>query len=271
MLIPFAILVALSVKQWHHNPFLPLVPPGKPVFQVFGVGLALGLWLYSGYEQLSTVAEEVRDPQRTYPRALAWVVPLSIATYFIPTAFSLAALNNWQDWKTGYFSEAARLIGGHWLGIAMTIGAAAMQISILNSTVLASTRVPFAMAEDGYMTPWLSRLHPRFGTPYAAILLSCAIYALLAQRSLTAAHLDLHLAAYSGLSVDGSLRVAPAALPARTERRIPDSGRERGFDLRGYRAHPDECIRHDRERSVCLALGTGSAAVGTRGMVVPET
>jgi amino acid transporter len=57
----------------------------SPLFQVFGVGLALGVWLYSGYEQLSTVAEEVDNPRRNFPRALALVVPLSIATYFLPT------------------------------------------------------------------------------------------------------------------------------------------------------------------------------------------
>jgi len=50
--------------KWHHNPFVPLIPPHQPTFKIFGVGLALGCWLYSGYEQLSTVAEEVENPQR---------------------------------------------------------------------------------------------------------------------------------------------------------------------------------------------------------------
>ncbi len=64
---------------------------------VFGVGLALGLWLYSGYEQCSTVAEEVDNPRRSYPLALALVVPMSIAAYFLPTLASLAALGNWSE------------------------------------------------------------------------------------------------------------------------------------------------------------------------------
>ena len=72
-----------------------------------GVGLALGLWLYAGYEQVSSVAHEVEDPQRNYPRALAWVVPLSMATYLLPTACALAALGDWEKWSTGYFSQAA--------------------------------------------------------------------------------------------------------------------------------------------------------------------
>jgi amino acid transporter len=183
--LPVAAMCVMSVRMWHHNPFVPLVPPHQPVFQVFGVGLALGLWLYSGYEQLSTVAEEVEDPQKNYPRALAWVVPLSVATYFVPTACALAALGNWQDWHTRYFSDAAQLIGGPWLGFAMTLAAAVMFVSILNSTVLSSTRMPFAMAEDGYLSPFLTRLHPKFGTPWLAILISATIYSVLAWHSLT--------------------------------------------------------------------------------------
>lgn len=183
--LPVAAMCVMSVRMWHHNPFVPLVPPHQPIFQVFGVGLALGLWLYSGYEQLSTVAEEVEEPQKNYPRALAWVVPLSVATYFVPTACALAALGNWQDWHTRYFSDAAQLIGGPWLGFAMTMAAAVTFVSILNSTVLSSTRMPFAMAEDGYLSPFLTRLHPRFGTPWLAIVISAAIYSLLAWHSLT--------------------------------------------------------------------------------------
>ena len=177
------LMCVMSVRMWHHNPFLPIIPPHKPIFQVFGVGFALGLWLYAGYEQVSSVAEEVENPQRSYPKALAWVVPLSIATYFLPTACALAALGNWQQWGTGYFSQAAELIGGPMLGFIITIAAAVMNLSILNSTVLTTTRMPSSMAEDGYLSPSLARIHPRFGTPWIAILLSAVIYCLLATNN----------------------------------------------------------------------------------------
>ncbi len=185
ILLPVALLCVIAATKWHHNPFSPLIPPHVPPMQVFGVGLALGLWLYSGYEQLSTVAEEVEDPQRTYPRALALVVPLSIATYFLPTMLSLAALGNWQDWHTRYFSDAAQLIGGGWLGFWMTLAAMVTNISILNATVLTSTRMPFAMAEDGYLPAALTAKHSRYGTPWIAILVSSLIYGLLAFHTLT--------------------------------------------------------------------------------------
>jgi len=189
----------IGLAHWRHNPFVPFVPPHQPPFKVFGVGLALGLWLYSGYEQLSTVAEEVDNPQRSYPRALALVVPLSIATYFLPTLAGLAAGSDWQKWHTGYFSDAAQHIGGligqgrlvsawlgtSWLGTWMTLAAMVGNVALLNSTVLTTTRMPFAMAEDGYLPAALTRKHSRFGTPWLAIVISAVIYGILAQHKLT--------------------------------------------------------------------------------------
>jgi amino acid transporter len=184
ILLPVAVMCAIAAGKWHHNPFVPFIPPHVPAFQVFGVGLALGIWLYSGYEQVSTVAEEVDNPQRNYPISLALVVPLSIATYFLPTLLSLAALGNWEQWHTRYFSDAAQLIGGHWLGVWMTLAAMVTNVSLLNATVLTTTRMPFAMAEDGYLPPFLTRKHTRYGTPWLAIIISSACYALLALKTL---------------------------------------------------------------------------------------
>lgn len=184
VLLPVLLLSVIAATEWHHNPFHPLTPPRVPPFQVFGVGLALGLWLYSGYEQCSSVAEEIDNPQRSYPLALAIVVPLSVAVYFLPALFSLAALGNWQQWSTAYLSTAAKLIGGGWLGFLMTLAAMLGNVSLLNATILTSTRMPSAMAEDGYLPPMFAAKHPKFLTPWVAILISSAIYALLAFHTL---------------------------------------------------------------------------------------
>jgi amino acid transporter len=227
ILLPILVLVVIGLARWHHNPFVPLVPPHQPPFRVFGVGLAIGLWLYSGYEQLSTVAEEVDNPQRSYPLALALVVPMSIAAYFLPTLASLAALGNWSDWHTGYFSTAAQLIGGPWLGAWMTVAAMITYVSLLNATILASTRMPFAMAEDGYLPRALTSKHPRYGTPWIAIITSSAIYALLALHSL----LQL-IAIYNWLRVATTVMTVLAAWQLR--RKKPDMPRP--FVIPGGRA-----------------------------------
>ena len=182
--IPIIFMIGIALAHWHTNPFHPWMVPHQATFKVFGVGLALGLWLYSGYEQLSTVAEEVENPQRAYPRALAVVVPLSIAAYFLPTLAGLASAGSWEKWTTGYFSDAARIIGGPWLGTWMAAAAMVGSVALLNSTILTTTRMPFAMAEDGYLPDVLTRKHKRYGTPWLAIIVSALIYALLAWKSL---------------------------------------------------------------------------------------
>jgi amino acid transporter len=182
--VPVMTMIVLGLMRWHHDPFKPWVVPHQATFKVFGVGLALGLWLYSGYEQLSTVAEEVEDPQRAYPRALAIVVPLSMAAYFLPACTGLASAGNWEHWHAGFFSDAAKIIGGPWLGTWMTVAAMLGSVALLNSTILTTTRMPFAMAEDRYLPEMLTRRHPRYGTPWLAIVASAVIYVLLAWQSL---------------------------------------------------------------------------------------
>jgi amino acid transporter len=66
----------------------------------------------------------------------------------------------------------------------MTLAAMVGNVALLNSTILTTTRMPFAMAEDGYLPDVLTRKHARYGTPWLAIIVSAVIYALLAWQSL---------------------------------------------------------------------------------------
>ena len=184
-LVPVAIFTAQGFAHARFNPFHPLLATGKSWRETFGVGLALALWIYSGYEQLSTVGEEIERPERNFPLGLAIVVPLAVVTFFLPMAAGLAALGNWQAWDTGYIVQAARQVSGPGLETVMFAAAAVCTFVLLESTVLAATRLPFAMAEDGYFHAFLARLHPRFGTPARAIVLSVVICAALAVFSLT--------------------------------------------------------------------------------------
>ncbi|PYU14659.1 MAG: hypothetical protein DMG29_09095 [Acidobacteria bacterium] len=185
VLLPVAVFTLLGLSQMRVNPFVPLVPPGKPWREVYGVGLSLALWLYSGYEQLSTNTEEVEDPVRNFPRALAIMVPLAMFTFLLPTLAGIGASGDWQNWTTGYIVTASRKVGGHWLALPM-FGAAMVSVLLgLESTLLSSTRLPFTMAEDGYFPATFARLHHRFRTPVQAIVLTTALCALLAVFRLT--------------------------------------------------------------------------------------
>jgi len=181
VLIPVAWLCIVSVFHWHYNPVLPFTPPGKPFSGVFGKGLALAMWNYAGYEQLSSMTGEMKDAQKTFVRLLAWNTPMNVLTYIMPTTFALAALGNWQEWKTDYIVTASRLIGGEWLGAAMLIAAMIGTFSLSNSTILYTTRIPATMAQDGYLPAWLGKIHSRFQTPARAIVVSTIVYCILAK------------------------------------------------------------------------------------------
>jgi amino acid transporter len=197
VLVPVVAMCAVALPQWRHNPFLPWAAPGRSMLQVMGVGLALVLWGYSGYEQTSSCAEEVSNPQRNFPIALFLTVPVAVATYILPTLLALAALGNWQEWNTRYYLDAARAIGGPAIGVAVFVSAAVCNLSLLNATTLTGTRMPFALADDGYLPRQLARVHPSYGTPAVAIVVSavlCAVFAVQKLAEIISVYIWLRIA-----------------------------------------------------------------------------
>jgi amino acid transporter len=180
MFVPVTAFVVAGFRHAQFNPFHPFLPTGTPWQGAFGLGLAIALWSYAGYEQLSTVIEEVENPARNFPIGLAIVVPLAIIVYVATLAAGLAALGNWQEWDTGYLVTAGRLIGGNVLGTSIFVAAVICNFVLLESTMLTVTRIPLAMAEDGYLHPALAKVSGRFGTPVRSIVLTTACCAVLA-------------------------------------------------------------------------------------------
>jgi basic amino acid/polyamine antiporter, APA family len=105
--------------------------------------------------------------------------------FFLPMAAALSALANWKEWQTAYLVTEGRLLGGISMEWAMFCGAAICAFVLLDATVLSVSRVPFTMTEDGCLHSSLARLHPRFGTPVLAIVISTVFCSLLALGSVT--------------------------------------------------------------------------------------
>jgi amino acid transporter len=178
-LLPVALFTVLGLIHMKVNPFHPWTPPGKSWSDVYGVGLALGLWIYSGYEQLSTNVEEVEDPGRNFARGLAIMVPLAMLTFFLPMMAGIGA-GDWQNWTSGYIVTAAHSVGqnifgargGIWLENGMFAAAIISVLLGLQSTLMSSTRLPFALAEDGFFPIGFAQVNEKFKTPIRAILLT---------------------------------------------------------------------------------------------------
>ncbi len=167
---PFLVMTILGVLKWHFNPFVPFVNPERGMLSAFDAGLLIAIWLYSGFEKLTTNAAEVENPSRAFPIALAFAVPMAASSYIIPTFAALAAHGHWTDWGESYFSVAAAAIGGPILGAAMAAGGLVSDACLLMVTILGQSRLPMVMAEDRLFPECFRKTHPRFGTPVVSLV-----------------------------------------------------------------------------------------------------
>ena len=180
VVLKVAALAVLIVFAW----FTPAAPDWLTAARIddtpstaltFGAALIPILFAYGGWQVANYVAEEMRDPERHLPRSLIIGTLAVVAIYVLVNVAYLRTLGlEGLAATTTPAAEAA----GRWLGAnGERFVAAAIAIStfgFLNLSVLAPTRVYYAMAADGAFFPPLARLHPRFGTPGAAILLQSA-------------------------------------------------------------------------------------------------
>jgi amino acid transporter len=185
VLLPFAWLVVLGLgREGAGANAMAVVRDGLGLGLNAGAlasGLAVVLWNYCGWDNVSTFAGEVRDPQRAYPRALALALPLILTAYLLPLLAGIATTTDPAIWdESAGWPALARRIGGPWLG-AIVAGAALVSAwSLFNSQVLYASRLPYAMARDGWLPSVLRRTSPRTGVPTVALAATCLISALCA-------------------------------------------------------------------------------------------
>jgi len=182
LLLPFLFMTLLGLIQWRYNPLVPFAPPGVGWIEAFGSSLMIAVWLYSGYEKLTTNAGEVENPSRAFPIALAIAVPMAVLSYLIPTVVGLAACDDWSHWGEAHFSVLARAIGGPSLGLFMTLGGLLSNICLLMVTILGQSRLPMVMAEDRLFPGAFGRVSRRFGTPVVSLMAGAALLSLLSRQ-----------------------------------------------------------------------------------------
>jgi amino acid transporter len=181
VLAGFLALSLAALPQIDHVPWRPFLKPGETPFGALGIGAAIALWNYIGWDNASTVEGEIVDAGRTYPRALWFTLPLVVLGYFVPLLASLGA-TDWTTWREGGWPDIALSAAGA-LGapIAIWLAAAGMvsALALFNSLLLAYSRVPLVVASDGLLPAALTRTDAR-GTPRNAIVFSAALYSVFA-------------------------------------------------------------------------------------------
>ncbi|MFB6168986.1 MAG: amino acid permease [Haloferacaceae archaeon] len=129
---------------------------------------------YLGFVQITSVAEEIKEPGKNLPRAIIGSVVLVTAIYALVLIVMSAAVEQGfiaEQARAGNIAvvEVARLVLGPLGAVAMLAGGLLATASSANASILASSRINFAMGRDSIVTPDLNEIHPRFGTPYRSI------------------------------------------------------------------------------------------------------
>ena len=179
-LLPIAALTVVAATRLEAIPWRPFAADDGGLLAGLGLGLAVMMWNFSGWDTPTTTLGETRAPGPTFRRAVWVTLPVITLAYFLPVITGLGAAGHWQAWGTGYWPVLAAQVGGRGLAHVVTVGAVVASAGLFLSLLLTNSRLPYAMAVDGQMPAALGRLHPRYGTPWAAVALSSAAYSVAA-------------------------------------------------------------------------------------------
>jgi amino acid transporter len=154
-------------------------------FSALGMALYTVMWNFLGWDNTTTYAGEVDKPVRSYIISTSVAFVTVLVLYFLTVYISQnVGLDFAQLEKEGY-PLLGQKIGGQRLATLLSIGGMASAIGIFSAVILSISRVPKAMADDKYMPAFLSKVHPRFNTPYISIIICATVVSFMVLWSFT--------------------------------------------------------------------------------------
>ncbi len=171
------VFIAFGILRVDWEVFRPFNPRGWGAVATTAATVYVS---FIGFEVVATSAEEIKDPGRNLPLAMIASVLTPTGLYVLVMLISTGTLPVPE-------LAASRIpvadVAGEYLGVAgalmMVVGALLATISSANASILSAARVNFAMGRDRILAEWLNEVHPRFRTPYRAIVVTAAIVLLL--------------------------------------------------------------------------------------------
>jgi APA family basic amino acid/polyamine antiporter len=179
-LLVLLILIVLGLTYGHGSwqGFRPFFAAGGQggMLAAFGVATISALWAYDGWNNLSMVAGEVRNPQRNLPRALIGGALLVLIVYVLVNLAYFHVLPFSQvRGTTTVASDCARRLLGNGGGAFIAVGVMISTFATLNGSILAGSRIPYATAREGLFPGALGTVHPRFHTPAVSLVWQAVI------------------------------------------------------------------------------------------------
>jgi amino acid transporter len=172
LLVPFGILVWYGCAFPHPG----TVHSTLTKTDVLG-GILIAMWNYMGWDNASLIAGDVKDARRTYSRAMAITLAVVVLTYVIPIVAVRRAGVPASAWETGSWVTFAGLLAGQKLAVLITAAGVVAAFSTFNALVMSLSRLPYAMARDGFLPHIFAKENSR-GAPWVAIVVCAAFWAL---------------------------------------------------------------------------------------------
>ena len=178
ILLSAPFIAIMLIGPFRHGSLINAVTtPTTSTVDMIG-GLLICMWNYMGWDNASTIATEVEKPQKTYPRAMLAAVCIIALSYILPVAAVWATGLTPAAWETGSWADIAGLIGGPLLRIGLVIGGMISAFGMFNALVMSYSRLPLAMAQDGMLPQFFTKLHPKTRAPWVSITVCAAGWAM---------------------------------------------------------------------------------------------
>jgi len=173
------LFVVVGITGWNSNNLADFAP-----FGVSGIWVATGGIFFSfiGLDAVSTAGEEVKDPQRTMPRAIVLGL-IIVSTVYVLVAVVAVAAQPWKEFEgqeAGLAQILQNVTGSSWPGTVIAAGAIISIFSVTLITLYGQTRILFAMSRDGMVPKLFQKIHPRTLTPVNGTIVVAIVVSLLA-------------------------------------------------------------------------------------------
>jgi amino acid transporter len=215
-LVPIIIFIAAGL--FFLNPQAYEFGP-TPTTGAFSQSVLLLVYAFTGFEMATIPAGEVRDPQRSLPRALLIAILVVVVLYIMIQVVCVGTLPDLAQSQKPLADAGSQFLGAAG-GAIISAGAVISITGNLNILLLSASRLPFAMAEQKQLPAFVGNIHRRFFTPWVAILITAVFMLVLTLKSSFLAALTIsviaRLVTYAAtclaLPVLRARREAPAAL-----------------------------------------------------------
>lgn len=202
-----ATVIIVGVAYVDPSNWVPFIPESQPVPEgeggfrelplitsLFGIdpavyglagvvaGAAIVFFAFIGFDIVATTAEEAHNPQRDVPIGILGSL-LIVTVLYAGVSLVVTGIQPYSEIDpndAAPLATAFNAAGVEWMGDLISVGACIGLVVVAMILMLGQTRVAFAMGRDGLLPRWISKVHPRFGTPYRITILTGVVVAAIA-------------------------------------------------------------------------------------------